>query len=98
VAVAALRHRAGHEVDAELARKVPRPRDRTALERLGIGAVVGGRSADVEALGEHDQLGAVGCGGAHVALGRREILLHVGARLQLDGGGPQLRHPLPAID
>jgi hypothetical protein len=90
VALAPLRDRPGHEVDAELARQLARPCDRAALQRLGAGEVVGRRTADVEPLGEHDQLGALRRCRAGVTLSRHKVGLGVGARLQLDGGCPHL--------
>jgi hypothetical protein len=100
VPVAALGDGARHQVDAELARQLSGPADRAPVQWLGAREVVGGGAADVESLRQHDQLGAVRGGGPDMALGRREIPLGVGGRLQLDGGGPH--HPpgpfsLPAL-
>ena len=72
-ALAALGHGAGDQVDLELARELARPGDRAAVERLGAGEVVRRAAADVEPLGKHDQLGAVGRGRTREPLGRGEV-------------------------
>jgi hypothetical protein len=85
-ALAALDDRAGDEVDPELARRVARPRDRRAVERLGAVAIVLGRSEHVELLRQDDQVGAVRGGRAREDVGRGEIAALVLGRVQLHDG------------
>ena len=72
-ALAALGDRAGDEVDAELARGRARPRDRRAVERLGARAQVVAGPEHGPLLGQHDELRAVGGGGADVPVRGREV-------------------------
>ena len=87
VSLAALRDRAGDEVDAELAGGPPGPLDRASVERLGALAVVARAAAQVEALREDDELRAVGCGGAREAIRSLEVAVHVVRLLELYGRG-----------
>ena len=92
VAVAALADRTGDQVDAELAGELARPAGgRARLERLGGSFVVLRHPAQVEALRQGDERGAVGSRGAHKRLGACEIPLPIRVRVDLNGGRP---HPM----
>jgi hypothetical protein len=87
LAVDALGDRAGHEVDAQLARRVARPRDRPAVERLGAVAQIGAAAEQAPFLGQHDEARAIGRSAAHEAIGRLEVAGLVRSRRELHGGG-----------
>ena len=53
---------------------------------------VAGVAEQVPLLGQDDELGAVGGGGAHEALGDLEVAGLVARRVELYGGGAHLRH------
>src|SRR6185312_3056116 len=93
--LAQLGDRAGHEVDAELARGRARPVDRApALDRLRALAVVVVGAQDVELLGQNDQLRAVRRGRARQAVGGLEVAVLVFCGVELYSSGPH-RCPLP---
>ena len=94
--VDALGDRAGDEVDAQLARRRARPRDRRAVERLGTRAQVVAGPEDRPLLGQDDRARAVGSGGADLSGRQSRGCVRRRRRVELDGGGA---HLLPrAID
>ena len=93
--VAQLGDRAGHEVDAELARDLARPVDRaTAFDRLGALPVVVVRAENVELLGQHDERRTVGRGRSREPVGRRQVAVLVFRRVELYCSGP---HAVPSL-
>ncbi len=99
MALAALGDRARHEIDAELLGQGAGPAQRaTALERLRMLGVDGRAAAQVEALGKHHELGAVGRRGTHEPVRLREVADHVGVAFELDCRGAQRASPSSLVD
>ena len=70
---AALGDAAGEQVDAELARPAAGGGQAGAVERLGAGQQLLAAGQQVPLLRQRDELGAVGRGGPHQALGGVEV-------------------------
>ena len=87
---AALGDRAGDEIDAELARCRARPGNAAAVERLRARQQLLVATEHVELLGQNDELGAVGRGGAGEAVGAVEVALGVRRRVELNRRCPHL--------
>ena len=86
---AALGDAAGEQVDAELARPAAGRAQAGAVERLGPGEQLLAAGQQVPLLRQRDQLGAVGGGGAHQALGRGQVPGLVPVRVELYRGYAQ---------
>ena len=89
----ALGDAAGEQVDAELARPAAGGGQAGAVERLGAGDELLAAGQQVPLLRQRDQLGAVGGGRAHQALGRGQVPGLVAVRVELYGGCAQPHRP-----
>jgi hypothetical protein len=83
-AVDALGDRTGDQVDAQLARRGARPRDRLAVERLSARAQVGAGAEHRPLLWQDDELCAVGRRRADVPVRAREVAFDVVGRVDLN--------------
>src|SRR5688572_29433649 len=88
--ISLLDDRAGDQVEAELARRVARPRDRRTVERLGTRHVVVVLAEHVELLGKDDQVGSVRGGIPYEPVRRGHIPILVVRRVELYGRCPHL--------
>ena len=93
VALAPLRDRAGHQVDAELSAEPAGPAGDAAIDYLRLGRVLLGRASDVEALGQNDEIGAVVGGSPDQPLGLIEVAIDIGGAFELDCRGAQSAPP-----